>query len=102
MRLNNLYLVIFGMAIVTYIPRMIPMNLLSDINLSPFWKRVLTLIPYTVLSALIFPEILFSTGNVKSAIFGGVLSGILAYFNLNLFLIVISGILGVLGWQIFF
>ncbi|RKD30015.1 AzlD domain-containing protein [Thermohalobacter berrensis] len=99
--MNSLFLLVIGMAIVTYIPRVIPMALLSSTEPPPFLKRFLSFIPYTVLSALIFPEILFSTGNVKSAVFGGLIAIILAFLNANLLLVIISGIFGVLFWQMF-
>lgn len=88
------------MALVTYIPRMLPMVLFADLNLPSFLKRFLKFIPYAALSALIFPEILFSTDNIKSALFGGLISFVLAFYNINLFFVVISGILGVLCWEI--
>lgn len=90
------------MAIVTYIPRMMPMILLSSIDLPPFLERFLKFIPYTALSALVFPEILFSTANIESALFGGIIATILAFFNVNLLSIVISGISGVLFWELLF
>lgn len=98
--MNNMFLLIIGMAIVTYIPRMLPMLLLSEIELPTFLKRFLKFIPYTALSALIFPEILYSTDSLQSAIFGGIIAIILALFNTNLLLIVLSGISGVFLWEI--
>mgnify|MGYP006296794335 FL=1 len=99
--MNNLWILVIGMAVVTYIPRMVPMVVLSEIELPPFMKRFLEFIPVAVLSSLIFPGILFSTDSMGSAISGGIISIIMAYFEINLLLVVISGILGVLGWQLF-
>lgn len=80
------------MAVVTYIPRLLPLALFSNFNLPPFLKRFLEFIPYTALSALIFPAILSATGNLASAILGAGTAVILAYFETNLFLIVGSSI----------
>ena len=99
--MNNLWILVIGMAVVTYIPRMVPMVVLSEIKLPPFMKRFLEFIPVAVLSSLIFPGILFSTDSMGSAISGGIISIIMAYFEINLLLVVISGILGVMGWQLF-
>jgi branched-subunit amino acid transport protein len=98
--LDNLFLAVLGVAIVTYLPRMIPMALLSNLKLPTFLKRFLGFIPYTALSALIFPAILSSTSSVESALLGGSIAVGLAYFNTNLFLVVCSGIGGVLIWEL--
>ena len=100
--MNRLLLVILGMAIVTYIPRLIPLALFSNFKLPPFLKRFLEFIPYTALSALIFPAILSSTGDLTSALLGTGAAIILAYFETNLFLIVGSSIISVLIWNLFF
>ena len=90
------------MAIVTYIPRLLPLALFSNFNLPPFWQRFLEFIPYTALSALIFPAILSATGNLASAILGAGTAVILAYFETNLFLIVGSSIGSVLICNLLF
>lgn len=100
--MNKLLLVILGMAIVTYIPRLIPLALFSNFKLPPFLKRFLEFIPYTALSALIFPAILSATGNLISAILGAGIAVILAYFETNLFIIVGSSIASVLIWNLLF
>lgn len=99
--MNNWLLLIGGMAAVTYIPRLLPMILFSKINLPPFLERFLKFIPYTALSALVFPAILYSTENIQSALIGSIISVILAFYNINLVLIVLSGILGVFFWEVF-
>lgn len=88
------------MAIVTYLPRMLPMTLIKDLELSPFIKRSLNFMPYTILSALIFPEILSATDSTGSAIFGGLVAIILAWFKINLFIIISSSIAAVLFFQL--
>ena len=98
--MNRLIFLIIGMALVTYLPRLLPMLLFSSIELPSFWKRFLSFIPYTALSALLFPEILFSTESIESAIFGGSIAVILAYYNVKLFVVVSSAIGAVLLWEL--
>ncbi|AGB41086.1 putative membrane protein [Halobacteroides halobius DSM 5150] len=98
--MSYLILLIVAMGIVTYLPRMIPLALLKNIKLPPFLKRVLEFIPFAALSALIFPGILNSTNSQTSAIVGGLISVLLALFEVHLLLIVGGGILGVYLWQI--
>lgn len=92
---NQGILLIMGMAVVTYLPRLIPMLLFNPEKLPPFVKRFLGFIPYAVLSALIFPEILASTSSPASALVGGVVALVLAVYEKNLFLVVVGGIVGV-------
>lgn len=100
--MDNLLLLVIGMGAVTYIPRMLPMVLLQNIQLPPFWKRFLSYIPYSAIGALIFPGILTSTASTGSAVTGGIIAVILAYLKVNLILVVFGGILGALLWQLFF
>ena len=94
----KLWYLVLLLALVTYIPRMLPMVLLKDINLHPRIRFFLELIPVTALTALIFPSILYSTGDYKSALAGSVVAIILAFLNANLMLVVFGGILGVFLW----
>ncbi len=53
-------LLLFGMAAVTYIPRWLPLWLLSGRTLPQWFLDWLSLIPVAVLSALLLPELLIS------------------------------------------
>jgi branched-subunit amino acid transport protein len=88
----SLWILIVAMGLVTYLPRMLPMVLLQNLQLPTFLNRFLRYIPFAALGALIFPGIVSSTGNTSSAVLGMVVSVILAYFRLHLLLIVFGGI----------
>jgi len=100
--MDNLLLLVIGMSAVTYIPRMLPLVLLQNIQLPPFWQRFLSYIPYAAIGALIFPGILNSTASTGSAVAGGIIAVVLAYLKVNLILVVFGAILGALGWQLLF
>ena len=53
-----IWLTIAGMALVTYVPRLIPMALGRDVPLPAWIRRWLSFFPYAALGALIFPGIL--------------------------------------------
>ena len=55
-------LLIAGMALVTYIPRVAPLMLLSSRNLNPLLMRWLEMVPPAVLAALLAPELLLAAG----------------------------------------
>lgn len=100
--MRNSILIVLGMAVVTYIPRMLPMVLLQNLRLQPYIKRFLGFIPFAALGALIFPEVLFSTESIPSSIVGAGLAVLLAFYTKNLILIVLSGILGSFLYQLLF
>ena len=51
-------LLFLSMALVTYVPRMLPFVLIDKMRFSPRMARFLRLIPYTAMAALIFPGVL--------------------------------------------
>lgn len=57
--MNNteIYILIFGMAAVTYIPRALPAFFAGRIALGEKTQRFLNLLPYTAMAALIFPGV---------------------------------------------
>ncbi|MDL2306864.1 AzlD domain-containing protein [Desulfovibrio sp. OttesenSCG-928-C06] len=60
-------LLILGMCLVTFIPRFLPMLLLSSRSLNPQLERWLKLVPPAVLAALLAPELLTSKGGAEGA-----------------------------------
>ncbi len=54
----NIPLLILGMAIVTFLPRVVPAFVVDKIRLNRYVERYLRLIPYTAMTALIFPGVL--------------------------------------------
>ena len=54
---TDAFLLILGMAVVSYIPRALPAFVMDKLVLSRRVKRFLSLLPYTALSALIFPGV---------------------------------------------
>jgi len=49
---------ILGLAVVTFIPRVVPAVLMDRMSFGPKTEKFLRLIPYTALAALIFPGVL--------------------------------------------
>lgn len=85
---------LFGMALVTYLPRMIPLTFLDGKELPPIVSGVLRNIPYAVLGALIFPAILFvQEGNVLFGIVGAGVAFLIAFLGGG----VMSVVLGTIG-----
>ncbi len=53
------------MGLVTYLPRLLPMLMLSDRRLSPWIARWLSFVPATVLAALLAPGLLCREGELS-------------------------------------
>lgn len=84
MNYTRIFTAIAIMALVTYIPRMIPLVFLKRKIKNRFVRSFLQYVPYAVLAAMTFPGILFSTETVLSA-FAGLLAALaLAYFGKGL------------------
>lgn len=85
---------LFGMALATYIPRMIPLTVLEGRELPPIISGVLRNIPYAVLGALIFPAIFFvQEGNILFGIVGAGAAFLIAILGGG----VMSVVLGTIG-----
>lgn len=83
---------ILVMAVVTYLPRVLPISLFQKEMKSKYMKSFLAYVPYAVLSSLTFPAIFYSTGNEKTAIIGTIAAILLAYFEQSLVVVAISAI----------
>ncbi|MBQ6906399.1 MAG: AzlD domain-containing protein [Clostridia bacterium] len=86
----TIFLYILTMALVTYLIRMLPMTLFRKKIDSRFIKSVLYYIPYSVLSAMTFPSVFYSTGDVPSAVVGTVVALILAFFKMPMIVVALS------------
>lgn len=78
------------MAVTTYLIRVIPFAAVRGKIRSRFINSVLYYIPYAVLSAMTFPAIFFSTGDVISSSVGTVIALVMAYFDLPLIVVALS------------
>ena len=83
---------IIGMAIVTYVPRMLPLVLFDVNNIHPKIKAMLENVPYAILGALIFPGILMVNDDIWFGIIGAVTAIVAAALGANLIVVVLISI----------
>ena len=88
-----LYLGIFLMALSTYIIRVLPMLLFKKPIESPFIKRFLHYIPYSILTAMTVPAIFKSTALPLSAWIGTGVALLLAWKEKSLLVVSMSAVL---------
>ena len=80
------------MALVTYIPRVLPLVLFRKEIKSRFLKSVLFYIPYAVLGALSFPAIFYVTKDTATAVAATAVAMILSYFEQSLVVVAVAAI----------
>lgn len=98
--MKNMWILVLGMAVVTYLPRMLPLVGLSRLRLPVRLVCFLRFIPVAALGSLTFPSIFYSTGNIASAVAGTLLAIGLALARFNIILVVLGAILAVWLWQL--
>ena len=78
----NIALLILGMALVTYIPRVIPAFVVDKLKFGPRFTKFINLIPYTAMTALIIPGVFsVDAGKWYIGAIGALVAVILACFK---------------------
>ncbi|HHV28159.1 AzlD domain-containing protein [Acetivibrio mesophilus] len=83
------------MALVTYLPRVLPIAVFRKEIKSTYIRSFLQYVPYAVLGALTFPDIFNSTSSYTTAVCGTIVALILAYREKSLFVVALGAILTV-------
>ena len=91
------YLIV--MAGVTYLIRMLPLTVFRREIRSVFVKSFLHYVPYAVLGAMTFPDVLYSTGSLWTALAGLIVAVIMAWRGRSLLTVAIGACLTVAAAQ---
>ena len=81
---------------VTYLVRMLPLVFFRKKITNRFIRSFLYYVPYTVLTVMTFPAVLYSTAYLASAIVGVLVAITLAYFKRGLITVAVGASLTVL------
>jgi branched-subunit amino acid transport protein len=92
----KMVLLVLTMAGVTYVIRAIPLTFFRKKIKNEFIRSVLYYIPYSVLSAMTFPYIFYSTNNFITALVGTVVALVAALSKRSLLVVAILSCLAVL------
>ncbi|MCQ2457822.1 MAG: AzlD domain-containing protein [Clostridia bacterium] len=87
------------MAVVTYLIRMLPLTVFRREIRSRFLQDFLNYIPYAVLGAMTFPDVMYSTGNMWTALAGVIVAVILAWRGKSLLTVAVAACLAVAAAQ---
>ena len=78
------------MAGVTYLVRVVPFILINKKIENRFINSFLYYIPYTVLAAMTFPAILYTTGNIVSAVAGLLVAIVISFRGRSLIIVAVG------------
>lgn len=95
MDMKRVVICIFIMALVTYIPRVLPLTVFRKEIKSRYIRSFLDYTPYAVLGAMTFPDVFTSTGSLYSAMAGTAVALILSYYRKGLVTVACSAIAAV-------
>ena len=89
------------MALVTYVPRVLPVTIFRKQLKSRFIRSFLDYTPYAVLGALTFPDVFTSTGHLYSAVGGTLVAVALGYKGKSLVVVAMAAIATVYILELF-
>ena len=87
------------MAVVTYLVRMLPLTAFRRPIRSRFVQSFLTYIPYAVLGAMTFPDVMYSTGDLRTAAVGVAVAVLLAWRGKSLLTVALAACAAVAAAQ---
>jgi branched-subunit amino acid transport protein len=89
----KIYFLILGMALVTYFGRVLPVLFLGEKTNRPRVEKFLSLIPYSAMTALVFPGVLSVDKDFMAIGVVGALTALaLSWFNMSITFVVIGSI----------
>lgn len=100
MELKRVLICVILMALVTYIPRVLPVTIFRKQIKSRFIRSFLDYTPYAVLGALTFPDVFTSTGNLYSAAGGTAVAVFLGYKGKSLVVVAVAAIVTVYALEL--
>lgn len=100
--MNRFLIMLIVTGLVTYLTRAIPMIFYRGKEPGKFIKSFLEYIPYAALGGLLFPEVLYSTGNLVTALAGGVFASVLILKKQNMIVSVLGTIMLVYFLNLYF
>lgn len=100
----NEFLLISGMALVTFAIRYSMFGASNRIKLPPALLNALRYVPPVVLTAIVVPEVLLSEGTLQvsymnARLVGAIAAGIIGGLTQNLLLTIVLGMAAFFGWQ---
>ena len=96
---TNFFPYLIVMAGVTYLIRMLPMTVFRREIKSVFVRSFLYYVPYAVLGAMTFPDVLYATGSLWTALAGLIVAVLMAWRGRSLLTVAVGACLAVAATQ---
>ena len=89
----EILILIIGMVLVTYIPRLIPFVVLRADKIPEKWRNLLGHIPHAALGALLLPGLIDGiAGNMIASITGMIAAGLILWWKPNILLAMLGAV----------
>ena len=88
--MNNVYIYIGIMFLVTFLIRVLPLTIIRKRITNITLRSFLYYVPYVTLAVMTFPAIIEATGSIWSGLAALVVGILLAYLNVSLFGVAVS------------
>ncbi len=88
--MSKTYIYILIMAVVIYLIRWLPLNVIRQRITNVTIRSFLFYVPYVTLSVMTFPAIIEATNSLWSGLLALIVGAVLAFFGLGLFPVAIS------------
>lgn len=95
-------IVVIIMALVSYIPRVLPLVFIKKEITNKFIRSFLYYIPYAVLACLTFPAIFYFSSNIYLSLIGTIVSIVLSLLNQKMYVVVLISVIVVFGCSFIF
>lgn len=90
---TEILLLILGMTLVTYLPRLIPFAFLKADRIPERWRSLLGHIPHAALGALLIPGCINGVaGNLVASVAGIAAAGLVLWFKPNILLAMMAAV----------
>ena len=99
--MNNVYVYIFGMALVTYLIRVLPLTIIRKKIKNRTVRSFLYYVPYVTLAVMTFPAILDATQSPISALVAFLVAIALAFFGRSLLQVAVLSSVTVFTLELF-
>ena len=96
---TNFFPYLIVMAGVTYLIRMLPMTVFRREIKSVFVRSFLYYVPYAVLGSMTFPDVLYATGSLWTALAGMIVAVLMAWRGRSLLTVAVGACLAVAAAQ---
>lgn len=100
--MSDVWMIVLGMTVVTYVPRLLPFLMIQDKPLPGKLKQFLEYVPFTALGALIVPGVFSAIGDRPDASMVGLAFAVLYGWLRGGIIVAVAGSIGIVYLMLVF